>query len=286
MANNCLYSELNVAVNNNNILKRGEMRMQIKKCTFIATEETEVSILTPNVTFVGGGTTATIGTTATVLETTAQAVISIANKYAIKVISAKTNTILDLNTAGLINMQTIDDDNNSSNNMVGNIENLQNSPIYQLSAVKIADGSAITGDIAKAFSRINEIERPLVVKLKGTGALGIYGNIEFLNNVGIYVYDFEVENASINGDISNLTCEFHSPSSSRKPLFYLPDCSGVSGSVEDFVATQRAAGWTTGYMKVYLRGTSCTYNGYTFTTNTAYLLEWTADSITMTPTAI
>ena len=187
--------------------------------------------------------------------------------------------------------------NESQGNVEGDLSALAGLPLRY-----VAIGSKVTGDIKvindivwnettevgggapaafKVFSKNKEIvgkiselkTNTILTNLGFNGQTGISGSLSEIAAKFPNLTNLNIPHTNITGSIKDITC----------PLTYMGvyDCADINGSLEEFVATQRSHGRTTGTCSNggYWTG-NITLNGVALNSSNNNSFSWTASQIT------
>lgn len=252
MANNCLLTKLKSVVQNDNLVKLGEMSLTVKSVDSPTTEQSGVRFITgagaitltaPGLYLATSfeGLTNEPKSTITIPANTTQSIyfangnykVSLSNKYALVTLESLSSTahigIISWDITEVIYNNTKNFDMNCNKDCYGNISNINANSLFGFRQFR-TDNAPITGDIA-GFSNSTNCT---IIELANCEE--IKGDIKSLGSL-----------ININSLLLRLT--------------------GVTGTIEEFVAAQVAAGRTScSNLKCWyiLSGTNVTFGGQHF----------------------
>lgn len=266
---NCLLKVLKASADNNNLPVYGELKLKFKVGSF----PQDIRAETADNCNVSGETGITFkNTTATVTYTNPFQLLSNMN-YGFLVVASQEAIVTISNKYALNKLLEASDYRfgfNGVKDVIGGFESIIIPPGTKMFEFK---NSSMSLDIAEIGNKIRDIDGIENIFLGQDGLDNhLTGNISSLVKTGIKNIDLG-GNQSVTGDIlsfGNITTLENI--ALRKTL--------VSGTIESFVAAQRAAGRTTGSVS----GNSAGWGNVTFngsTTNAKGAVSWTATTITM-----
>lgn len=200
----CLFKKYERTVNNSELLKPGELRFEVVSdqsysVILSSVVEQTVEIINNTGTFVGGGITATITPAGNELKATVGSIISVPDKYSVRVIQMNGATLWSrditcLNYMTLLNtiIQEIGESLNENDRIGGNIDDLNIGNALKHFAVV---GHKISGDIAH-FSNYPNITYIDIRKDNISGDISSLENLTSLKTIKFY--------GSIYGDLAKM----------------------------------------------------------------------------------
>lgn len=265
---NCLLKVLKASADNNNLPVYGELKLKIKTGTFLQS----ISAYTSSncevagesgITFKNVGLTTVLSNPFQITSDMGSGFNVVASQDAIVTISNKYGLLQLSGTAKEFGFRGIKD-------IVGGFESI----IIPSGTKKfVFHNSAMSLNILEVGNKLNDIDGIEIIDLgQDSNDNHLTGNISSLVKTGLKNVDLG-GNQSVTGDIlsfGNITTLENI--ALRNTL--------VAGTIESFVAAQRAAGRTTGSVS----GNSAGWGNVTFngsTTNAKGAVSWTATTITM-----
>lgn len=258
---NCLVTKLPSSVNNDNLRKFGTLYVEFKNSSFNASavlglrfSSTATIKGVDSLLYQQNGTT--IGSKYS-FEASSSAnwicsgggVVEIFNKYDLKYFNANNQYLNPINAADLKYCTSLI---NLTTPVNGNLSDLPDAPLTTLNLSRAASSYDLFGELSD------------LAKFTSLSTLNIGKNEEITGELS---------------DIGGLT---------SLTSLSLGDISGIGGTVEAFVAAQRAAGRTTcaGITAAYIGTTSVTFNGASIASASNTSISWDATTITVGGTTI
>lgn len=276
----CLITKLKGAVNDDSLLKLGELRLKITSISGENSQSIRVGTLTEGVTLslkiIGGGhftdldgsenygTTKDVTTAETLYISNGNYYLSITSKYELSNLSVLT----DMDIVGgleelkfsdkLISLSLEGSDVSGDLSLLSGFTNLYN--LYLTS-------SQVTGNIS-SLSGLTKLQTLNMSELLGVeGDISVFQNMASLQTLNLY-------HTNVTGNISSL----------KSPLNTLSiNGLNLTGTIEGLVTAQRSAGRNTGSIQTYGWPSAITFNGDAPENNT---ISWTSTQITCGDTTI
>lgn len=269
---NCLVTKLKSAVNNSNLLKVGEIRFNLKKPSnwsvsneFIVrantTEGFDLKVISGDLSLTCTEMSLT-GTSFEIrsmtvyhfkIDSGSEGVISISNKYNLQRIGIADRNLIHANVYDMVYSPIT--------YYMGSLDGMADAaPNWsELISLEIQGESSITGSIYDLLSNVSNNKISLLKINTG----GLTGNIQ---DIAVKMYDSVLASTASEGvAVMNLSN------------------SSIRGTISSYVAIKRAAGQSTGRVKLQYCGGKLTVEGTTVVNgNVNTEFTWDADTITVT----
>lgn len=260
---NCTYIQWEKTIENNSLLKRGEIRFEVVQDADVysigvkTTETLTAKIIGESGIFVGGGTEKTIAVTndPVFLQATKGSVISILNKYAIKRLYLRGATLQSRDIASLNYMDKLEyfgfgygGELSEDNKIAGNFDDVILNPevLYEFNIM----GHRVTGNINKFLNY------PLLTTIMANGC-PFSGNIESIQSM-TRLKNLYLDGAYLSGDLAKLPSVMEHFIIGNKSRFTWGSTSDRPTSATIFKMTQAHMGNSTNVDNAIINLANCT----------------------------